>query len=207
MMKRKRDENNELLLCCHATWTEENGFTTLPENTFLYIYAPLGSALSQAIPRAIASGHKIKLGELTISRISPITLFNYGYEDRGERKGDYETRDSEMTIYPMLYKPGDKIPNYSVVSPGKDYLTTNKDTNITVVNLKNIDRIFISEVLEKCKGNVCHFGGCSWIRADNDKRDIVTFSNKQLESQFTPKLSDAEKMEMRKKRFRQNPGN
>jgi hypothetical protein len=49
--------------------------------------------------------------------------------------------DSEMVAYPILCKPGDKIPNYSMVSPGKNYLKTNKDTDVTVVNLENVERI------------------------------------------------------------------
>jgi hypothetical protein len=53
MMKRKRGENNQILFCCHSSWVDENGFTTVPENTFIYIYAPLGAVLSQAISKRL----------------------------------------------------------------------------------------------------------------------------------------------------------
>ena len=51
------------------------------------------------------------------------------------------------------------------------------------------------------KGNICHFGGCSWIREENDKRDIVTFKDKAMEDKFTLKLSEEEKRAKRAKRF------
>lgn len=192
-------KQNEILICGHSSWTDDLGFTTIPENTFLYLYAPLGSALSMAIPKAIAAGEKIGKGDLTIQRISPITLFNYGYEDIGEHVGDFRPRHEEVIDYPRLLEPGDKVPNYNLCSPGEDYLNANENTNISVDNIN--EKVSLKNILENHRGNVCHFGGCSWIRQNHPKRNIVIFKDEQREDRFTKKLSDEEKRAKRVQRF------
>lgn len=184
-------KKKEILLCGHASWVDTDGYTTVPDGTFLYLYAPLGAALSQTIPRAIVAGEVIKKGALTIQRISPITLFNLGYEDRGEMKGDFRARDKEVLEYPIRLGPGDRVPNYTMVSPGKDSLEASERANVVVNNIKEKD--MLDNILKNNVGNTCHFGGCSWIRQENDKRDLVTFKDNTLEDKYTVKLSHEEK--------------
>ena len=190
----------EILLCGHASWTNDVGFTAIPKDTYLYMYAPLGSALSQAIPKAIASGEKIIKGDLTIKRISPIMLFNLGYADRGKHAGNYKSRDKEMMDYPILLGPGEKVPNYSMSSPEEDFLTATEKSNILVRNIKA--KISLENLLKAEKGNVCHFGGCSWIREENDKRDLVIFKDERREDKFKIKLSNEEIRAKREERFK-----
>lgn len=196
---RVHQKKNEILICGHSSWTDDHGFMIIPDNTYLYMYAPLGSALSMTVPRAIAAGVKIEKGDLTIQRISPITLFNYGYEDLGEHVGDFTPRHEEMKDYPKLLGPGEVVPNYHVSPPGEDRLNTNESANILIENIT--EKISLKSILENQKGNICHFGGCSWVRQNYAKRNIVIFKDENMEDRFTVKLSDEEKREKRVERF------
>jgi hypothetical protein len=187
----------EILFCGHSAWEPTNGITIIPENTFLYVYAPLGAALGQAIPRALAAGVIIKPGDLGIKRISPLVLFNYNIEDKGENVGNYEK--TILQNYPVLLKPGDQIENFNLMNAGDDALSSK---TLTVINPAANKATRLSELLEQFKGNTCHFGGCSWVRAEFDKRNHVIFMDAEKNQLYQkPSLSEAEKKLQRAKRF------
>jgi len=194
-----KSTSQSILFCGHASWNDKYGITIIPEETKLYVYAPLGSALSQQVARAIAAGEEIKKGDLQFRRISPITLFNLGYEDKGEGVGQYEPKI--LLDYPLCLESGEKITNYRMFSPGKDSLQSGHE-DILVLNIDEPDGVFLGDLLQKNKGNTCHFGGCSWVTSKFDKRNIVDFANPVLAQRYKdPELSEEEKRQLRKERF------
>lgn len=192
-------ESKPILFCAHASWHEHYGKTVIPGGTQLWIYAPLGAALSQEVARAIAANETIKPGDLQIRSISPLTLFNLGYDVNKASKVSYEPKI--LSDYPLCLHGGETIANYCMFSPGKDALY-NKDGNIEVLNIALSDGIFLSELLKQNKGRTCHYGGCSWVVSKFEKRDIVTFANPDLAKKYKdPELTEEEKRELRRKRF------
>ncbi|STX27955.1 Uncharacterised protein [Legionella beliardensis] len=195
----KKARKSEILLFGHAGWNKEDGYVTVPENTYLYMYAPDGSMLTSSIPKALASGEKIEKGDLTIKRLDPITLFNHGFADVGEYAGDYNSRDEEMKGYPLLYGPGDQIKNYKMCS-SDEKITTSNNCSIVIQNIDTLTNL--KNLLEKHKGNTCHFGGCSWIREeDNLKRNAVQFKDQHRENKYKKTLTEEEKKARRSERF------
>lgn len=204
LMKRKYEDispssSESILFCGHSSWKFSYETTIIPENTKLYVYAPTGSALSQQVVRAIAAGETIQKGDLQFCRISPLTLFNMGYEDKDGGVGQYEPKI--LSDYPRCLNPGEKIKNYRMESPGKASLQSRHDS-IVVVNIDEPNGVFLGELLQKNKGTTCHFGGCSWVDTAFDKRNIVDFANPVLAQKYKDSdLSEEEKRRLRKKRF------
>lgn len=59
---KKRKVALEVLICGHSGWQPAYGMCKIPNDTYLIMYAPFGSALHTAVPRAIADGVKIIRG-------------------------------------------------------------------------------------------------------------------------------------------------
>lgn len=210
-------DSKPILFCGHSAWDERFGMTVVPKDTQLYMYAPLGAALSQEVVRALAAGEALRSGDLHFRRVSPLTLFNLGYEDKAEEErygaagtgggaGDEVSPSTGkyalkiLVDYPLCLEAGSTIPNFRMATPGSARLESGADSKLSILNIA--EGIFLSELLERHQGRTCHFGGCSWVKSDFDARNIVSLANPALASKYKdPELSEDEKRALRAKRF------
>lgn len=200
-MKEKYEESasKPILFCGHASWKDSYGMIKIPKDSRLHLYAPLGAALAQAVVRALAAGERIEKGSLEFRRVSPITLFNLGYETKPCGAGAYEPKT--LADYPLCLEPGSDVPNFLVCSPGEariDYA----GSSMHIVNIEETEGIFLSDLLESFSGKTCHFGGCSWVSSEFERRDMVTLASPVLAAKYKdPEISEEEKRKLRAIRF------